>query len=82
MDLTNFSITDALPIGVVVAADPNPTKNANCQGGTFNPAAGSTVLVYSGGTIPRNTQCRLEVNVTSSMPGSLCEHYSPVQHHQ
>lgn len=67
--LTNFSLTDALPIGVQVAAVPNKSQNSNCQGGTFNPTAGATLLSYSGGTIPAGQQCTLKVDVTSSSTG-------------
>ncbi len=67
--LTGFNLNDALPVGVKVANPPTPTKNANCQGGTFNPAAGDTLVTYSGGTIPANQQCTLTVKVTAENKG-------------
>ena len=77
-DLNNFSVTDALPAGVQVAASPNPTKNANCSGGAFSPTAGSTTVTYSGGRIPKGTQCTLAVNVTSNSKGIYNNIISPL----
>lgn len=77
-NLTGFSITDGLPVGVVVAASPNATKGTYCQGGTFNPASGATLLEYTGGTIPATRQCTLTVKVTSSSTGSFTNTVSPV----
>ena len=67
--LTGFSLSDSLPIGVRVADVPTASKNANCQGGTFSPSAGDILLTYSGGTIPAGQECILRVNVTSSTKG-------------
>ncbi len=75
--LTNFSLTDALPSGVRVAATPNPTKNANCVGSTFAPSAGDTLLTYSGGTIPIGATCSLAVTVTAGTPGVFTNTISP-----
>ncbi len=66
--LTNFSVVDSLPVGVRVSNTPAATKNNNCQGGTFTPAAGEVLLRYSGGTIPVGATCRLTVHVTSDVP--------------
>ena len=75
--LTNFSISDALPSGVQVASTPNATKNANCAGSTFAPAAGDTLLTYGGGTIAAGTTCTLRVDVTSSTAGVFTNTISP-----
>lgn len=75
--LTNFSLTDALPSGVRVANPPNATKNTNCVGGVFAPSAGDTTLTYTGGTIPINTNCRLTVSVIGEQPGSFTNVISP-----
>ena len=75
--LTNFSLSDALPIGIQVAATPGAAKNANCQGGIFNPAAGATLLTYTGGTIPAGQQCTLSVTVTSPDKGVYTNIISP-----
>lgn len=75
--LTGFSLTDALPIGVVVASSPSATKSANCQGGTFSPAAGATQVNYTGGTIPAGAQCTLTVVVTASDKGTYTNTISP-----
>ncbi len=68
--LTQFSLSDALPSGLRVAATPNPTKNANCGGGTFAPKADDILLSYTSGSIPQGQTCTLAVNVTSSVPGT------------
>lgn len=75
--LTNFSILDALPVGLKVATTPTPTKNASCQGGTFNPVAGDTQLIYTGGTIPASAVCSLSVYVTSDDKGTFVNTISP-----
>ena len=75
--LTNFSITDTLPGGLQVAGNPNPTKSANCLGSTFSPAAGITLLSYSGATIPAGATCTLAVNVTSNTIGVFTNTISP-----
>ena len=75
--LTNFSISDALPAGVQVAAAPAVSKNSYCQGGTFAPAVGATLITYTGGTIPAGRECRLYVNVTSSSTGVFTNTISP-----
>jgi LPXTG-site transpeptidase (sortase) family protein len=77
ISLTNFSISDALPINVQVAATPNASKNASCQGGTWSPPAGATLLTYTGGTIPANQQCTLSVTVTSTTKGVFTNTISP-----
>jgi LPXTG-site transpeptidase (sortase) family protein len=77
-NLTNFSITDALPTGVRVAASPAATKNANCLGGTFSPSGGDTIITYSGGSIAAGKQCILYVYVTSNAAGSYTNIVSPV----
>ena len=66
-DLTNFTLSDALPLYVQVAATPNPSTN-NCGSLVFAPAAGDTLLSAAGGTIPAGTTCTLAVNVTSGTP--------------
>lgn len=75
--LTNFSVSDALPSGVQVSSNPNPTKNANCVGGTFAPVTGDTLLTYSGGTIPAGATCTLAVNVTAGTTGVFTNIISP-----
>ena len=64
--LTGAAFTDDLPTGVTVA---NPTNASTTCGGTWAPAAGTTSLTFSGGTIPINGTCTVQVDVTSSTPG-------------
>jgi len=65
--LTSTAFTDNLPSGVQVAA--TPSANSTCVGATFNPGAGATSLIFSGGTIPANGSCTASVVVTSASAG-------------
>ncbi len=76
-NLTNFTLTDALPTGVYVADSPNFSQNGDCIGGTWAPSSGDSLLEYSGGTINAGTQCRLRVYVTSDDPGVYTNTVSP-----
>ena len=75
--LTNFSITDPLPIGMVITNSTGPTKSANCQNGTFSAASGAITgsgtiswgVTGGAGTIPANSTCTLTVYVTSTTAG-------------
>ncbi len=76
-NITNFSISDALPSGVQVDSPPAATKNANCVGSSFAPAAGDTLLTYSGASILAGKTCTLTVNITSSTAGVFTNTISP-----
>jgi len=75
--LSNFSITDGLPLGVRVADTPNPTQSAYCQGAAFTATAGDTAITWSGGSIPASSTCTLAVNVTSDTPGTFVNTIPP-----
>lgn len=77
INLTNFTLTDALPTGVYVADSPNYSQDGECVGGTWAPSAGDTLLEYSGGTIYAGTQCRLRVYVSSDDPDVYTNTVSP-----
>lgn len=68
--LSNFSITDALPVGVVIAPTPNASKSTYCVGGTLTATAGGTQVTWTGGSIAATRSCSIGVNVTSSIPGT------------
>ena len=60
------TVTDALPAGMQVAATPNASVNCSGTGaanGTFAPAAGTTSLTLTGGTVGRSGSCNLLVDV-------------------
>ncbi|HEX9982694.1 MAG TPA: hypothetical protein VGF69_05495, partial [Thermoanaerobaculia bacterium] len=65
--LTGAAFTDVLPTGVQVAATP---AAATTCGGTWAPAAGSTTLTFSGGTIPSAGSCTVSVAVTAMTGGA------------
>ncbi|MBI5931923.1 MAG: DUF11 domain-containing protein, partial [Chloroflexi bacterium] len=64
--LNNVSFTDNLPAGMTVAA--TPAASTTC-GGTWNPLANALTLSFTGGVIPANGTCTLQVNVTTSVLG-------------
>ena len=65
--LAGAAFTDTLPAGMQVASTPNASSTC---GGTFAPIAGATALSFSGGTIPANGQCTIQVDVTASSIGT------------
>ncbi len=68
--LSSIAFTDALPAGVVVAANPN--VNNSC-GGTVTAAAGSGTISLTGGSITGTSypqSCTVQVNVVSNSPGA------------
>jgi len=63
--LTNFSLTDNLPAGVVISNSQGPNVT-NCGAGAVLAAVtGASVITLTGGTIEAGVQCRIEVWVTS-----------------
>jgi LPXTG-site transpeptidase (sortase) family protein len=75
--LSNFSITDGLPLGVRIANVPNPTKSTYCQGAAFTASAGDMAVSWTGGSIPATRTCTLAVNVTSDTPGTYVNTIPP-----
>ena len=67
--LTGVAFTDSFPAGMQVAATPNVTTTG-CGAPTFAPAAGSTALSFSGGTIAASGTCTVTVAVTATTTGS------------
>jgi uncharacterized repeat protein (TIGR01451 family) len=75
--LTGVSITDNLPTGMVVTANPNPTTT--CGGGLVEAAPGSNLVRLTGGTIaagngsfpaPPAATCVIAVDVTLRRNGT------------
>jgi uncharacterized repeat protein (TIGR01451 family) len=78
--LTAVNLTDNLPAGITLAA--NPAANNQC-GGTLQAFPGDTQVILSGGTVnPRpdgsaQTQCQITVEVTGTTPGSYLNTIDP-----
>jgi len=68
--LTNFSITDNLPAGVTISNSSAPFTNCG-PSATLTAITGSDTITLSGGTIDAGDQCRIDVWVTSSTPGTV-----------
>ena len=70
--LTGVGLTDSLPAGLQVAANPLPT---NACGGTFNPSPGATSFSLSGGTVAarppasQESTCAFTVRVVGTSTG-------------
>ncbi len=66
--LANAGFSDNLPAGVQVAATPN--DSTTCAGTpTWSPNATDITLVFTNGTIPGNSSCTVQVDVTATTPG-------------
>ena len=61
-------LTDILPIGLVVAGT-GPQAHNTC-GGTFNPETGDTTVTLTGGSIPANSCCTVQVDIYAALEGS------------
>ncbi len=68
VDATGLAFTDNLPAGLVVATPAN--ASTTCIGGTLTAVAGSGVIAYTGGTVMAATQCTVQADVTTNVPGS------------
>ncbi|HEV8579345.1 MAG TPA: DUF11 domain-containing protein [Thermoanaerobaculia bacterium] len=66
--LTGVAFTDTFPAGLQVAATPNATSTG-CGSPTYAPAAGNTLVSFSGGTIAASGTCTVTVDVTATTAG-------------
>ncbi len=66
--LTQASLTDNLPSGLVVAQ--TPAASTTCAGGTVTAQASTAVLSLTGATIPASGSCTVTVNVLSNITGT------------
>nr|WP_240451272.1 hypothetical protein [Wenzhouxiangella sp. XN201] len=66
---TNVSFTDTLQGGLLVADPAN--ASTTCTDGTITAVAGAGSFGYSGGTVPANTSCSVQVDVTAPDAGSF-----------
>ncbi|NPV75141.1 MAG: sortase [Anaerolineae bacterium] len=77
--LTNVTLTDALPSGVTISASPSPSISG-CGAApprVLTAAPNSTTITLTGGAIAAGARCRIEVNVTSSTPGTFRNFIEP-----
>jgi hypothetical protein len=65
---TGLAFIDNLPDGLVVATPPN--ISTTCTGGSLTATAGSSTITYSGGSVPAGASCTIQVDVSSSTPGT------------
>ena len=68
ISMTNASITDNLPSGLVIA--PAPNASISC-GGTITAVAGTSSFTASGMNIPVNTSCTITFDVVATQLGIL-----------
>lgn len=66
--LTQASLIDSLPAGLVVAA--TPAASTSCAGGVVTASALGTSVTLTGATIPAAGSCAVTVNVSSNIPGN------------
>ena len=65
---TSVSLSDTLPVGVVLASAPN--TETTCAGGTLTTVAGGGEVSWSGGSLAAGAACTIAVDVTSTAAGS------------
>jgi len=68
--LTNFSLTDNLPAGVVISNSQGPNVTNCGAGATLTALTGTGVITLTNGTIAASAQCQIEVWVTSDTAGT------------
>ncbi|MDJ0822808.1 MAG: hypothetical protein QNJ09_13485, partial [Paracoccaceae bacterium] len=64
-EATGVSFVDNFPASLVIADTPNAS---NTCGGSDDAGAGRMLFTFTGGTIPANGSCTVEVDVTSNVP--------------
>jgi hypothetical protein len=73
--LTGVGFSDSLPGNLRVAS---PSSAHNSCGGTWQGAAGSSMLQLSGGTIAPGSECTVTVDVTATSEGQVLDRAGPV----
>jgi uncharacterized repeat protein (TIGR01451 family) len=67
--LTQVSFTDNFPSGMIISAP--VFTNTTCPGGVVSAIAGNGFFSFSGGTIPPNSSCVVQVRATITVNGNL-----------
>lgn len=75
--LTNFSLTDNLPAGVVISNSQGPNVTNCGPGYSLTAVTGTSVITLTNGTIDAGVQCRIEVWVTGNIPGDYLNVITP-----
>ncbi len=68
VDLTNLSLTDNLPSGMIISTSPNATSSC---GGTITAISGSDNFSISGVSLPAGNNCTFTFDVIGRQAGSL-----------
>jgi LPXTG-site transpeptidase (sortase) family protein len=66
--LTGLGLSDSLPAGLAIAADPAPVNNC---GGTLTAVAGTQLIQLAGGALAGNSSCTMVVAITGANPGDF-----------
>jgi len=66
--ITGGALTDALPVGMIIATPPAAT---NSCGGALTAVAGASSLSLANGSIAANATCTITVNVVTNASGNL-----------
>jgi uncharacterized repeat protein (TIGR01451 family) len=77
--LTGVSLTDNLPMGLVLRAVPNATltsSSGSCTG-TIGASPGSSAVTITGGSVSAGAMCELSFDVTTESIGTLTNTLSP-----
>lgn len=70
--VSQATLTDNLPLGMVVAATPAASfTGTGCTGATITAAAGASTVGIAGASIAAGSTCTLNVNVVASAAGNL-----------
>ena len=67
--LTQVSFTDNFPAGMIISSP--VFTNTTCPGGVVSAIAGNGFFSFSGGTIPPNSSCVVQVRATITVNGNL-----------
>lgn len=69
--LTAGALTDNLPVGMHVAATPNPVAGASCGTPTITAVAGASTVSIANASIAAGNVCVVTVNVVANAAGNL-----------
>ena len=76
-NLTNFSLLDDLPAGVTISNSTAPSLSGCGDAATLTATTGATSISLTGGLILAGQRCRIEVWITSNVPGAYVNSIPP-----